>query len=52
MGIDRLRAVNKVIEAVDGWVLPDNKASIKIFEKLGFVSIETDSDNLKFRLTL
>lgn len=51
-GIDELIAVNKAIVAVEGWVLPDNKASINIFEKLGFLPVETDSDNLKFRLAL
>lgn len=40
------------VECIEGWVLNNNYASVRIFEKLGFNNVEEKDDNTKFQLKL
>jgi RimJ/RimL family protein N-acetyltransferase len=48
-GIKKLKNIRKEVELISGYVMPDNKASIHIFNKLNF-DVETVEDNLYFFL--
>lgn len=46
-GVKRLVAENKVIKSVTGFVMNENVASKRIFEKMGFTIVESESDKVK-----
>ncbi|SDL80987.1 Protein N-acetyltransferase, RimJ/RimL family [Salinimicrobium catena] len=51
-GVNFLKINRPLVKKVYGWVLPDNIASIKIFEKLDYKKAVKESSEFKFEKTL
>ena len=51
-GIEKISQENKKLEKVFGYVLKENLASIRIFEKLSFKKVLEDNSELKFEKSI
>ncbi|SKB36927.1 Acetyltransferase (GNAT) domain-containing protein [Salegentibacter holothuriorum] len=51
-GIKKISQENKKLDKVFGYVLRENLASIRIFEKLAFIKVSEDTSELKFEKSI